>query len=145
MPELTALYQTINARTAGQPPFFLTLASEACSGVSTVQGPDLVDTWLAQTDNAAFPLHLDFIVGPQPGFDPVAYALSEIDDGATCVAAIDTFGAGGAAVLHVQEQLIPGHRYSQYIDSRNSSALADDFQLVVSTFIPVELQSFNIE
>ena len=86
MPELTALYQTINARTAGQPPFFLTLASEACSGFSTVQGPDLVYTSLAQTDNASFPLHLDFIVRPQPGFDPGAYALSEIDDGATCVA-----------------------------------------------------------
>ena len=145
IPELTELYQTIKASTTGQPAFVQTLSSAACSGFSAVQGPDLVYTWLAQTGNSSFPLHLDFIVTPEPGFDPVVYALSELDDGATCVAAIDTFGPGHAELLHVEEQLIPGHRYYLYIDSRNSDAPAGQFQLLVSTFIPVELQSFTIE
>ena len=115
------------------------------SGFGPVQGPDVVYTWVATTGNPSFPLHLDFIVTPQSGFDPVVYALSELDDGATCVAAIDTFGAGGMELLHVKEQLIPGHRYYLYIDSRNPAALAGDFELFVSTFISVELQSFTIE
>lgn len=137
--------QSINASTAGETNFVGALASSACSGFGPVQGPDLVYTWLAQAGNPSFPLHLDFFVTPQPGFDPVVYALSELDDGATCVAAIDTFGAGATEMLHVEEQLIPGHRYYLYIDSRNSAALAGDFNLLVSTFIPVELQSFTIE
>ena len=145
IPELTALYQTVNATTYGQGYFVSTLSSAACSGFSLVQGPDVVYTWVAATGNPSFPLHLDFIVRPQPGFDPVVYALSELDDGSTCVAAIDTFGAGGMEVLHVEEQLIPGHRCYLYIDSRNSAALAGDFQLFVSTFISVGLQSFTIE
>lgn len=145
IPELTELFQTIDASTAGQTPFVSTLASAACSGFSAVQGPDLVYTWLAQTDNPSLPLHLDFHVTPQPGFDPVVYALSELDDGATCVAAIDTGGPGAPEMLHVEEQLVPGHRYYLYIDSRNSAASAGDFRLLVSTFISVELQSFTID
>ena len=145
IPELTALYQTVNATTTGQGYFVSTLSSAACSGFGPVQGPDVVYTWVATTGNPSFPLHLDFIVTPQSGFDPVVYALSELDDGATCVAAIDTFGAGGMELLHVKEQLIPGHRYYLYIDSRNPAALAGDFELFVSTFISVELQSFTIE
>ncbi len=145
IPELTKLFQSIDASTAGESSFVWTLASAACSGFGPVQGPDLVYTWVARTDNPSFPLHLDFVVTPQPGFDPVVYALSELDDGATCVAAIDTFGAGAAELLHVEEQLIPGHRYYLYIDSRNSAALEGDFNLFVSTFISVELQSFTID
>jgi len=145
IPELTELFQTIKASTAGQTSFVQTLSSAACSGFSTVLGPDLVYTWVAQTDNLLLPLHLDFHVTPQPGFDPVVYALSELDDGATCVAAIDGFGAGQKEMLHVEEQLIPGHRYYLYIDSRNSAASSGQFQLLVSTFIPVELQSFTID
>jgi hypothetical protein len=145
IPELTELYQTVNGTTAGGTSIVSTLASVACSGFGPVQGPDLVYTWLAQTDNPVLPLHLDFLVTPQPGFDAVVYALSELDNGATCVAAADIFGSGGGEMLHVEEQLTPGHRYYLYIDSRNSAALAGDFQLVVSTFIPVELQSFTIE
>lgn len=145
IPELTELFQTINASTAGQTPFVSTLASDACSEFSAVQGPDLVYTWLAQTDNPSLPLHLDFYVMPQQGFDPVVYALSELDDGATCVAAVDSGGVGATEMLHVEEQLVPGHRYYLYIDSRNLAALAGDFELFVSTFISVELQSFTID
>lgn len=145
IPELTALFQTIDASTVGQSDFVSTLASAACSGFSAVQGPDVVYTWLAQTGNTSFPLHLDFYVTPQPGYDLIVYALSGLDDGATCVAAVDLGGAGVMEMLHVDEQLISGHRYYLYIDSRNSSAIEGDFHLLVSTFIPVELQSFTIE
>ena len=145
IPELTKLFQTINASTAGESSFVSTLASAACSGFGNVQGPDLVYTWLAQTGNPTFPLHLDFYVTPQQGFDPVVYALGELDDGATCVAAVDLYGAGVTEMLHVEEQLTPGHRYYLYVDSRNPAAIAGDFELFVSTFIPVELQSFTIE
>lgn len=145
IPELTMLYQTIDATTFDQGHFVSLLSSAACGGFGPVQGPDVVYTWLATTGDPSFPLHLDFLVSPQPGFDPVVYALSELDDGSTCIAATDIFGAGAAEMLHVEEQLIPGHRYYLYIDSRNKAGLAGDFRLFVSTFIPVELQSFTIE
>ena len=145
IPELTVLFQTIVADTTESSNFVSTLSSAACSGFSTVSGPDLVYTWLAQTSDPNFPLHLDFLVTPQSNFDTVVYALSELDDGSTCVAATDQVGAGRMEMLHVEEQLVPGHRYYLYIDSRSPTASAGQFQLHVSTFVPVELQSFSIE
>ena len=145
IPELTVLFQTITADTTGSSSFVSTLSSAACSGFSAVSGPDLVYTWLAQTNDPNFPLHLDFLVTPHASFDTVVYALSELDDGSTCVAAVDQVGAGRMEMLHVEEQLIPGHRYYLYIDSRSPTASAGEFQLHVTTFVPVELQSFSIE
>lgn len=143
--ELTALFQTIDATTQGSSNYVSTLNSAACSGIGAVQGPDVVYTWLAQTGNPVFPLHLDFFVTPQAGFDVVVYALSELDNGASCVAAVDLAGPGSQEMLHVEEQLTPGHRYYLYVDSRNAAAPSGSFRLYVSTFVPVELQSFTIE
>ena len=145
IPELTSLNQVVNDTTLGSSNFVSALDSVACSGFTAVPGPDLVYTWLAQTGDPDFPLHLDFLVTPEAAFDTVVYALSELDDGASCVAATDNIGPGAQEMLHVEEQLTPGHRYYLYIDSRNASAPSGSFQLRVSTFIPVELQSFSIE
>ncbi len=145
IPELTALHQTVDGNTTGEPNYVSALTSAACSAIGAVPGPDLVYTWLASTNNPSLPLHLDFLVTPQAGFDVAVYALAELDDGASCVAAIDGHGAGTTEMLHVEEQLTPGHRYYLYIDSRNGAAISGAFQLRVSTFIPVELQTFTIE
>ena len=145
IPELTVLLQTVKGSTTGEPSYVSALTSAACSAIGAVPGPDVVYTWLATTDNPNFPLHLDFIVSPQAGFDVVVYALSELDNGASCVAVIDVGAAGVSEMLHVEEQLTPGHRYYLYIDSRNGAASSGAFELLVSTFIPVELQSFTIE
>lgn len=145
IPELTVLLQTVDGDTTGEPSHVSALTSAACSAIGAVPGPDVVYTWLATTDNPNFPLHLDFLVGPRAGFDVVVYALGELDNGASCVAAVDLSAAGESEMLHVEEQLTPGHRYYLYIDSRNGAAGSGAFQLVVSTFIPVELQSFTIE
>lgn len=146
IPEITALYQSFKGTTTGSGSFLSTLNSSACSGFSAVAGSDVVYTWVAQSGvNPNFPLHLDFFVRPEAGFDAVVYALSELDDGTTCVAAVDWDSAGNQEMLHVEEQLIAGHRYYLYIDSRNPAALSGSFGLYVSTFIPVELQSFRID
>lgn len=145
IPELTHLFQTIDGTTSGGSNFVSTLNSAACSGISSVPGPDVVYTWLAQTGNPNFPRHLDFFVTPAAGFDAVVYALSELDNGASCVAAVDLGAAGVGEMLHVDEQLVPGQRYYLYIDSRNGSAISGAYRLYVSTFIGVELQRFTIE
>lgn len=146
IPELTALHQTEQGST-GVTSFVSTLSSAACSKFSAVPGPDVVYTWVAQVGNPydpGFPLHLDFFVRPQAGFDAVVYALSELDNGASCIAAVDWAGPGEQEMLHTEEQLIPGQRYYLYIDSRTQGHRGN-YSLVVSTFIPVELQSFTIE
>lgn len=118
------------------------LTSPACAGAAAMPAAEVIYTWVAQPPTG---LHIDFTVTPANGFDTAIYVLAELDDGASCVIVADNFGPGIQEDIHLEDLLVPGHRYYLYVDSAVGAQHAGDFHLLVWMFISVELQSFDID
>jgi hypothetical protein len=139
---ITMLPQDFSGSTVGGASGVSTLSSAACAGAPSMPASEAIYTWVATPPTG---LHIDFTLTPESGFDAAIYVLGELDNGASCVIVADNFGPGIAEDIHLEELLIPGHRYYLYVDSSAGPQHAGDFDLLAWVFIAVELQSFDID
>ncbi len=136
---ITSLPMDFNNSTVGAPNTVDSVAS--CPGLASLPGGEVVYTFL--TGFSGIGNHVDFDLTPQPGFVPVIYVLSAEGDGSSCVGSSTTLLPNGMLRLHLEEALVPNHRYYAYVDS--TAPGGGIFHLFVWEFIGVELQSFSVE
>ncbi|MEZ5461298.1 hypothetical protein [Dokdonella sp.] len=139
---ITMLPQDFSGTTVGGSSAVSTLSSAACAGAPPMAAAESIYTWVAMPPTGP---HIDFTLTPESGFDAAIYVLEELGNGASCIIVADNSGPGMPEDIHLEELLVPGHRYYLYVDSSAGAQHAGDFDLLAWVFIAVELQSFDID